>query len=179
MLSFVPTKVFFIVIPIVLFIHEMEEWNIAEFHKKNYKIHIDETNMSVRLWLFTLSLIGLFFAIVSLSIENQRIANSVFLILTTFLLINGLQHLVLSIVLKKYNPGLIFGGFLGTALSLFYAVKLVREDIIPLWIFLAITLLEFIPAVYDSIQSRRKDRLPKMIALVLRFGRFAERKLRE
>lgn len=179
MILSISIKTFFNLIPVVLFLHEMEEWNIVEFHRKNYKIQFNETNMSERLWLFILSLIGLFFSILCQNINNEVIANSIFLILTTFLTINGLQHLLLTISIKKYNPGFIFGGLIGTSLSILYDIKLLHESIIPLWIFLAITLLEFVPATYDTIKSRKRNSLPNMIVQILRFANFVERKMRE
>jgi hypothetical protein len=179
MTSALSLKFFFITIPVVLFLHEMEEWNIVEFHRKNYKIQFNETNMSERLWLFILSLIGLFFSILCQNIDNEVIANSVFLVLTTFLTINGLQHLLLTVSIKKYNPGFVFGGVIGTSLSILYDIKLLQENIIPFWIFLAITLLEFVPATYDTIRSQVRGSLPNMIVQILRFANFVERKMRE
>ena len=107
MLSLFSIRQFYIVVPIVLFLHEMEEWNIVKFHKENYDVQLHETNLSERLWLLMLSLIGLFFCIKCINIPNTVISCSIFLILVTFLLINGLQHILLSVVLKKYNPGFI------------------------------------------------------------------------
>ena len=170
---------YYIIIPFVLFLHEMEEWNIVKFHKENYTIQFNETNMTERLWLFMLSLIGVFFGMICTNIPNEVISNSIFLILVTFLLINGLQHILLTIVLKKYNPGFIFGGLLGTALCLLYDIKIVIESVIPLWLFVCITLLEFIPATIDTITSRRRNGLPQMIVQILRFSHFVETKLKE
>ena len=179
MFLIVSSKFFFIAIPSVLFLHEMEEWNIVRFHKYNYTIQYNETNMTERLWLFMLSLIGLFFSIICINIPNKIISNSIFLILATFLLINGLQHILLSILLRKYNPGFVFGGILGTALSLLYDIKIVSESVIPLWLFICITLLEFVPAGIDTVTSRRKNSLPQMIVQILRFSRFVEAKMNE
>ena len=179
MLSSIPLRFFIIFIPVVLFLHEMEEWNIVEFHRENYEIQFNETNMSERLWLFMLSLIGLFFSLLCNSINSTEIANSIFLILSTFLLINGMQHLLLTITIKKYNPGFVFGGLIGTTIGIFYEMKLIIEDVVPLWIFLIITLIEFVPAFYDTIQSRRRKSLPNMIVQILRFANFVERKLSE
>jgi len=178
MLSHVSIGIFFVVIPLVLFIHEMEEWNIVKFHRENFAIQFDETNMSERLWLFILSLIGLFFSIICFNISNAAIANSIFLILVTFTLINGIQHLLMTILTKKYNPGFIFGGLLGTTFGAMYDVKLVAEAIVPLWVFIPITIL-IIPAMIDTAKSRIDNKLPAMIAQILRFSRFVERKMSE
>jgi hypothetical protein len=179
MFLIVSSRFFFITIPLVLFLHEMEEWNIVKFHKDNYTVQYNETNMTERLWLFMLSLIGLFFSIICSNIPNTVISNSIFLVLATFLLLNGVQHILLSIVLKKYNPGFIFGGLLGTTLSLLYDIKIIRESVIPLWLFICITLLEFVPAGIDTVLSRRKNSLPQMIVQILRFSRFVETKMNE
>ena len=177
-LSLTP-RVYFILIPIVLFLHEMEEWNIVKFHHENYSQQFNETNLSERLWLFMLSLIGLAFALVSLNIPNSLIANSIFLLLVTFLLINGIQHVLLSVILKKYNPGFLFGGIIGTSLGFLYVINLIVNNIVPVWIIIAILLAEFIPATIDSVKSRKEDRLPTMITKILEFSNFVVRKLSE
>ena len=178
MLSLVSTKVFLVVIPLVLFIHEMEEWDIVKFHQENYSIQLGETNMSERLWLFILSLIGLFFSIICFNISDAVISNSIFLFLVTFLIINGIQHLLITIVMKKYNPGFIFGGLFGTTLCVVYDVKLVAEAIVPLWVFITITAL-VIPAMIDTVKSRKDNKLPAMLVQILRFAGFVERKMSE
>jgi uncharacterized membrane protein HdeD (DUF308 family) len=178
LLSLTP-RVYFILIPIVLFLHEMEEWNIVKFHHENYEQQFNETNLSERLWLFMLSFIGLFFALVSLNIPDPLIANTVFLILVAFLLINGIQHILLSVILKKYNPGFLFGGLIGTFLGILYVITLIANDIVPLWLIAIIMLAEFIPATIDSVRSRKEDRLPTMITKILEFSNFVVRKLSE
>jgi hypothetical protein len=130
MLQAVSTRVFFIIIPFVLFIHEMEEWNIVKYHQENYENKIDENNLGTRLWLFLLSL-----------------------------------------------TGLIFGGILGTTLSILFDIKIVGEEIIPLWLFLTVTLMEFIPAIVDTVQSRKTNRMPKLIIQICRISNFLERKI--
>jgi hypothetical protein len=168
---------FFIIIPFVLFIHEMEEWNIVKYHQENYENKIDENNLGTRLWLFLLSLTGLFFGLISLSLKNTLMASTFFLILSTFLTINGIQHIIMSLITKKYNPGLIFGGILGTTLSILFDIKIVGEEIIPLWLFLTVTLMEFIPAIFDTVQSRKTNRMPKLIIQICRISNFLERKI--
>ncbi|WP_028975074.1 HXXEE domain-containing protein [Spirochaeta cellobiosiphila] len=177
-LSLLSNKIFYLIIACNLFIHEMEEWNIVQYHQQNYKIPTEETNMSTRLWLLTLSLIGFLFCIVSWAIPFEPLANTVFLILNTFLIINGVQHLLLSLIRKKYNPGLLFGGLIGTSLSIMFNIKILNEHSVPLVVFLVITLGEFIPAIWDSVQSRKKNTLPQMIKGILKIGNYIELKLR-
>ncbi len=179
MLSFISIQAFFIVIPAVLFLHEMEEWNIVRFHRENYDVQLGETNMSERLWLFILSEAGLFFSIACFNIPDGAVSCSIFLVLVTFLIINGIQHVLLSIIKRKYNPGLIFGGILGTMLGCAYDAKMIAEKIVPPWVFILITAGMFIPAAMDTVKSRRERRLPTMVALILRFSKFVERKLNE
>jgi hypothetical protein len=179
MLALLSIRQLFILIPLVLFLHEMEEWNIVKFHKSNYDMKIDETNLSERLWLFILSLIGLLFSIVCINISSKIISCSLFLVLVTFLIVNGLQHLLLSAVMGKYNPGFIFGGVFGTVLGVYFDIKLIVEGIIPLWIFVTINIIWFVPTVIDTIISRKENKLPNMIVQILRFSRFVERKLSE
>ncbi|TCS36767.1 HXXEE domain-containing protein [Reinekea marinisedimentorum] len=177
MLSFLYLDAFYALTALVLFLHEMEEWNIAKFHSENYENSLDESNLSARLWLFILSLTGLFFCILATVISSPAISASIFLILSTFLTINGLQHILLTVITQKYNPGLFFGGIVGTSLAMAFAIKVISEEVVPLWIFITITLLEFIPAIYDTVKSRKNNRLPNMVIQILRIGNFAEQKM--
>jgi hypothetical protein len=172
-------QLFFLFIPINLFLHEMEEWNIVRFHKENYTQEVDENNLSERLWLFMLSIIGMLFSVICFNIGNPIIANSVFLVLVTFLIINGLQHILLSISLRKYNPGLFFGGIVGTTIGVLYDIILVRENIVPLWIFISITTIWLVPTTIDTIISRKHNKLPNMIIQILIFSRYVEKKMSE
>lgn len=162
-------KIFFIV-PLVLFIHEMEEWNIYHYHKKNYTNGVfEETILGTRLWLFFLSIIGFVWTTICYIIPNTTISSILMMLLIDFTLLNAIQHIVVSLKTKKYNPGLIFGGFIAIIVAIIVIKNILYHSIIPNWGVVLILFL-IIPILIESIISSKNNKLPKMLVGILRFS---------
>jgi hypothetical protein len=109
-LKLIDIKTLYFIVPVILFIHEMEEWNIFNFHKSNYKNNlIDETVLSTRLWLLFLSVTGFVWTSVCYIIPNEVLSISIMMLLVDFTILNSIQHIGMTVKIKKYNPGFIFG----------------------------------------------------------------------
>jgi hypothetical protein len=163
-------KSLFFIIPVILLIHELEEWNIYEFHKNNYSSRVDdETKLGGRLWLIFLSLFGFFWTLICYFIPDIVIATILMMLLVDFTLLNSIQHIGLSIKIKKYNPGFIFGGLVALFAAMILIWKIMTYSIIPVWV-LVILLCLVIPGVIETALSSRKNKLPKMVEWILRFS---------
>jgi hypothetical protein len=163
-------KSLFFIIPMILLIHELEEWNIYEFHKNNYSSGVnEETKLGGRLWLIFLSLFGFCWTLICYFIPDIVIGTILMMLLVDFTLLNSIQHIGLSIKIKKYNPGFIFGGLVALLAAIILIWKIMTYPIIPVWV-LVILLCMVIPGVIESVLSSRKNKLPKMVEWILRFS---------
>lgn len=159
----------------LLFIHELEEWNIYKYHKSMYSnTNQNESNLSNRLWLLFLSVVGLLLSTICYNIENLFISAMIYMFLVDFILLNSIQHILLSLKTKKYNPGFVFGGIFSFIVSLLFIYKIIAFSIIPLWI-ISIFLLAVIIALIETILSAKKNKLPYVVVQILRFSRYLEK----
>jgi hypothetical protein len=163
-------KSIFFIIPVILLIHELEEWNIYEFHKNSYSSNVkEETKLGGRLWLIFLSLFGFCWTLICYLVPNVIIGTILMMLLVDFVLLNSIQHIGLSIKTKKYNPGLIFGGIFGLLSACFVVWRIIATSMIPVWTVAALLCL-IIPGIIESAISSRKNKLPKMVEWILRFS---------
>ncbi len=162
-------KLFFVV-PIVLFIHEMEEWNIFHYHQKNYQTgEIKESILGTRLWLFFLSLIGFVWTAICYLIPNLTISTAIMMILIDFTILNSLQHIVLTLKTKKYNPGFLFGGLIAIFVAIIAIMNILYHKIIPTWGMILLLCL-ILPVLIESAINVKNGKLPLILKGVLKFS---------
>ena len=168
-------KTLYFIVPVILFIHEMEEWDIFFFHKNNYRNNlIDETVLSTRLWLLFLSVTGFVWTAVCYIIPNAVVSNAIMMVLVDFTLLNSIQHIGMTIKIKKYNPGFIFGGIIGMLGALTIIAKIVIDAQFPDWLLLLLVVL-VIPGIADSVIQSKKNELPEMVKYILLFSKKLEK----
>lgn len=172
-------KYLFFIIPVILFIHEMEEWNIYYYHKRTYSNRIqNETILSGRLWLIFLSMLGFIWIMIVYFIPGTITSSIIMMLLIDFTLLNSIQHIGLTIKTRKYNPGFIFGGIIGLVAAFFIIGLLVTRDVLPIWLIIILMCL-IIPGLIDTIIRSKKNKLPKMVEWILVFSARIEKFLSE
>ena len=163
------------VIPIVLFIHEMEEWNIYHYHQKNYPTGvIKESILGTRLWLFFLSLIGFAWTTICYLIPNQTVSAVAMMFLIDFTILNSLQHIILTLKTKKYNPGFIFGGIIALFVAIVAIINILHHHIIPTGAMILLLCL-ILPILIESTISSKNNKLPLMLKGILKASDKLER----
>lgn len=161
-------KDLFFVIPVVLFIHEMEEWNIYHYHQKNYPTGvIQESILGTRLWLFCLSAFGFAWTTVCYFIPNLTLSTVIMMLLIDFTILNALQHVILTLKTKKYNPGFLFGGLVGLFVAIVAIVNILHYHIIPTWA-MVLLLCIILPVLVESAISSKNNKLPLMLKGILK-----------
>lgn len=140
------------IIPVFLFIHELEEWNILNWYKKHFINLPDSSNTSVKIHIFTLSALAFlltFFA----SISPLVIRSILIIFLSTFVLTNTIQHAIQTFQFKTYAPGLATG-ILCSVASIFVNIILVMNEMIfaPIYIILLIG----IPTIVKTIKYKNE-----------------------
>ncbi len=132
-------------IPVFFSIHELEEWNILNWYKKYYVNLPPSTNFSIHLHIFTFCIVGFLLTFIALVSQTFFLFSLIICFLSGFILLNVFQHLVWTIQLKAYSPGLISGLIL-LSVTAFVNSKLISNNLIQ-QPFYAIILLTIIPAI--------------------------------
>jgi len=170
-------RTLFYVVQVILLIHEMEEWNIDDFHQSAYASQsVTETRLGVWLWLLFLSLFGFVWTIFACALPGIRLKTIVFMLLVDFTLLNGIQHVSLSIQTRRYNPGFIFGGIIGLLGDTLVLWRVIADGILPAWL-VAVLVAPILPPLLESYAANSKSRLPRSITVLLRFAIFLEHKM--
>jgi hypothetical protein len=148
------------IIPIILLLHELEEWNIRSWHIKNSMDVPGETFLSTRMWILFLSLFGFLWTALAFLIPNNSISAGVMFALVCFTLLNALQHLIGLLRFRQYNPGFFFSTIFGFPTGFYIAYRILAQNLLPLWVILVFGILTLVSLVFTI----------KMIHFINRIG---------
>ena len=113
-------------IPIIFSIHEIEEWNILKWYKRYYKNLPESTNTSIRIHIVVLSLISFFLTYLAYILNGTFLYSLIVAFMSSFILLNATQHIIWTVQLRAYSPGLITG-ILSMIVTLFVNIELVQN----------------------------------------------------
>lgn len=147
-------------IPIILFFHELEEWNILKWYKENYSDLPQSTNRSIRVWLIGISLVGFTLTAICFFVPYDIITALLICMLIAITLQNGLQHLYWLIYFKKYAPGVVFSVLFGIPVDIYICFRMLKENLVSIWVLIIICVL-IIPGLMETVKS--KNRMTKSI----------------
>lgn len=97
------------IIPVTFSIHEFEEWNILKWYKKYYRNLPNSTDVSIRIHIVVLALISFLLTFIAYIFANMFLFSLIITLMSAFILLNFFQHIIWTIQLKAYSPGLITG----------------------------------------------------------------------
>lgn len=120
-------------IPICFLLHELEEWYILDWYNRFYIDMPDSTNLSVRLWILFISMVGFLLTGLTLLPKSSKITAYLIVPLIVLTIANGLQHVFWIFYFKAYAPGAFFGGLIGVSLGLYIVIRAIGEKLIPFW----------------------------------------------
>lgn len=164
--------------PIILFLHEMEEWNILKwYHKHQIELPIGMTNLDARTWLLFLSLVGFIWVICGLISKNNKITAYIILPAIFLCLSNSIQHLVLVISYKEYTPGFIFGFIISILIYIYIITRTVTDKLIPLWYPVVFIIILLIPFGSDALNTLKGNTTSKSLNLIHVFAKWLSQKL--
>jgi len=147
-------------IPIIMLLHELEEWNILEWYKKNYIDLPMSTKQSIRIWLLGISFVGFIWTAIAYLIPNPAIAAFFIILFIAFTLQNGLQHLYWLLYFKTYSPGFVFSFLLGIPVNVYICYRILEENLLPVWTIIVVNLF-IIPGLVETVKA--KNRMTKSI----------------
>lgn len=153
-------------IPIILLLHELEEWNILKWYDELFIDIPKSTNFSLRIWLILIS--AIYFVITGLSfvISNNTISAYIMAALIMVTIENGLQHIYWTIYFKRYAPGVVFSS-IGIIFGLLVFFKALSEGYLH-YIIVILLFLLLIPTMVETVKS--KNRLTKEVRKVHELG---------
>lgn len=147
-------------IPIIMLLHELEEWNILKWYRENYIDLPPSTNRSIRVWLLGISFVGFIWTTICYLIPNQSITALLICVLIAITLQNGLQHLYWLVYFKRYAPGFLFSVLLGIPADIYICFRMLEEKLIPFWAIIIIGLI-IIPGLIETVKA--KNRMTKSV----------------
>jgi hypothetical protein len=119
-------------IPILLMLHELEEWNILEWYDSTFQGSSPSNKLGIRLWIVLVGIVGFVITAVSSLFPELRITATIMVILALITVTNGLQHIYWTITFKKYSPGVVFAT-IGLAVGLLVCITALVQNIIPIY----------------------------------------------
>lgn len=93
-------------IPLLFGIHEFEEWNILEWYKKYYRNLPESTNTSIHIHIIVFCAVSILLTLAAYAARETFLFSLIVVFLSTFMLLNFLQHIIWTVQLKAYSPGL-------------------------------------------------------------------------
>jgi hypothetical protein len=153
-------------IPVILLFHELEEWNILKWYKRNYLNPPPSDNLAARTWILFCSLAGFIWTFVSVMIPNGTICAILMAILIFVTVQNAIQHFCWQILFRCYSPGIIFST-VGLAAGVYVIVEAINKGLLPLWFALVLS-LGLVPVTIETIKAR--NTMTKAVLAVHLFG---------
>lgn len=153
-------------IPIILTLHELEEWNILKWYQFHYKNPPSSDNLAVRTWLIFCSVFGFIWTFVSIWMSNDYLTAFFMSLLILVTVQNAIQHIYWQILFRAYSPGVIFSS-IGLLLGVYTIYRVTNEGYLTWWVDIVL-LIALIPTTIQTIQA--KNTMTKFVESVHQFG---------
>ena len=125
------------IFPFVALFHELEEWNILEWHRAVNTGVPDVTDLHLRTFFIIVSLLQFVLIGISLIPKSRKATYYILIPVMALAMTNGIQHLIWLVQLRIYAPGVIFGFFFGVPLSSNILYRIMKERIVEQWYLIA------------------------------------------
>jgi hypothetical protein len=131
---------------IAFVIHEVEEWNITEFERRNFiGVPPTVTKRNARMWIGIICTVGFVWCAAATLPGNPTVAAYVFLPAIALALGNAVQHIFWTFYFKQYAPGLITAVLLIIPLGCSIVVMALQQGYASLWYVAVLAALIVIP----------------------------------
>lgn len=137
------------IIPFMFSIHEIEEWNILKWYKKYYKNLPESTNTSIRIHIITFCVLSCLLTLLANILNGTFLFSLIVIFLSSFILLNFLQHIIWTIQLRTYSPGLLTA-ILCILSVVFVNVQLIQGNLIILPFYIIV--LFIIPSLIGTMK---------------------------
>ncbi len=117
-------------IPIIYFLHEIEEWNIYLWWAIQFPDAPPLPVSGGRIWLIGSSIFIFILIAIFQRFKNIKITTICSLSLAVLPFANGLQHIFWTFSFSSWAPGVLFGGFIGVPFGIYMAWRAVSENLV-------------------------------------------------
>jgi len=125
-------------LPLVLAIHEIEEWNIKAWNVANFQNAPETPESAIRALLVLVILSG--FAVAALACAFKNDSKTAYVSLTFFVFVafnNSLQHIYWQLAWGTYAPGVIAAAFLNIPAILLVSWHAIKNRLVsPIYLFI-------------------------------------------
>ena len=119
---------------VVFIIHELEEWNIAQFERRNFiGLPSFHTKKNARLWIGVICTVALVWCAIATLPGNPSFAAYLFLPAIMLAVGNAFQHIFWALHFRQYAPGLISAVILLIPIASYAVFQAVHLRYVPLW----------------------------------------------
>jgi hypothetical protein len=160
---------------IAFIIHEVEEWNITEFERRNFvNVPATATKQNALIWIgFVCTLAFMWCAAATLP-GSPMIAAYVFLPAIALVIGNAFQHIFWTCYFKQYAPGIVTVVLLLIPLGSYAVVRAVQQGYVPLWYAAVLIVLIAVPFTHAV---RAGNKMTTMIQGVYNLGDWISKRL--
>ena len=149
-------------------IHEIEEWNITEFERRNFVNVFDfVTKKNARMWIGFICVVGFVWCAAATLPGNPTLAAYVFLPAIAMTFGNALQHIFWAFYFRQYPPGLITSVLLLIPIDTYIIVKALLKGYVSPWYVAALAGL-MIPMLVHTVKAGNEMTPP--IRAIYRLG---------
>jgi hypothetical protein len=160
---------------IAFVIHEVEEWNITEFERRNFVgLPATVTKRNARMWIGIICVVGFVWCAAATLPGNSTVAAYVFLPAIALALGNALQHVFWTFYFRQYAPGIVTAALLLVPLGGYVVVRVVQQGYAPLWYVAVLAVLIVLPLVHTI---RAGNEMTPPIRAIYNLGNWLAEKL--
>ena len=149
---------------LVFMIHELEEWNIDQFERRNFVgLPPRATDRSARFWIGFVCLVGLIWCAAAALPGRPSLAAWIILPAVALMLLNALQHVIWTIVTRQYAPGLASAVLLLIPLGSYIIVRAVDQGYVPIGYAIGCAALVVVASVQTILAGKKMTPLVRAI----------------
>lgn len=169
MLDAIPTRRLSWLLPVAFALHELEEWNMAEWYRR-YWTNVDPEIVNQRnswTWLVFASLFGFLWTFLAMRFRNPKVAFHTLLILFAAVFSHCIAHIYWLFSIGVYAPGVVTSVLLIIPITAYVTYRAIRDRLIS-FVYVAVLLVLTLPSIAWAI--RLNNRLPDDGIPFLRFS---------
>ncbi|MEX2029640.1 MAG: HXXEE domain-containing protein [Anaerolineales bacterium] len=163
-------------LPVVILLHELEEWNILHWIQRNFVNLPRKTHVSIRTFLVFFSLLSFVWTFLATRLASAPATAILVGLLGLATLLNAFQHIYYQFHFREYAPGVITSLALTIPLVLALFYQVVALGILPWWAVAGVSLPVLVFGMIETV--RAGNRLPVGLRATSRVGAWLASALR-
>jgi hypothetical protein len=161
---------------VVFALHELEEWNILIWYRRNYVDLPPSTDKAIRVWIIFVILVALVWCVAGTLPGNPSLAAYVLLPAVAIATQNAIQHVYWQLYFKQYAPGIITAIFGLIPLGACLFVGALWQKLVPTW-YAGILVVLIVPGLVQTVKAKNKmtPQIRSIHHLGIKLAKFLER----